>query len=335
LKHGSFSFNIKRPQKNTNFAATILFKMRKKTPYTPPPAKSTRLKVDSETDLMTFLLTKMGGMKRNSVKSLLAHRQVMVNGKITTLYNHPLKSGYDVEIKSTRGNIELTHPKLRVLFEDNDLIVVEKKEGLLTVSTGKEEDTTAFSILKNYVKKSSPRNRIFIVHRLDRETSGVLVFAKNKDIQLILQENWHTIVTRRTYIALVEGKVEKQKDTIISWLYENEKSLKIHSGKEIDGSRKAVTHYRRLKSNEHFSLLELELETGRKNQIRVHLQSIGHPISGDKKYGSLGSPLGRIALHASILAFYHPVTREKLSFEMPAPKAFTKVFSVKTNPQIP
>ncbi|MDD4489157.1 MAG: RluA family pseudouridine synthase [Paludibacter sp.] len=302
--------------------------MRKNTTYT-PPVKSTNLKVSTESILMDFLLAKMGGMKRNSVKSLLAHRQVMVNGKITTLFNHLLKPGDAVEVKSSRGNIELTHPKLRMLYEDNDIIVVEKKEGLLTVSTGKGDETTAFSILKTHVKKGSPSNRIYVVHRLDRETSGVLVFAKNRDAQLILQENWHEIVTRRTYIALVEGKMEKQKDTITSWLTENEKSLKIHSEKEADGGRKAVTHYRCLKSNNYFSLLELELETGRKNQIRVHLQSIGHPVSGDKKYGSLGTPLGRICLHASILAFYHPFTKEQLSFEIPAPKAFTKVFSVK------
>ena len=319
---------MKRPQKSVNFADTFLFTMRTKTTYT-PPAKSTRLKVTNETDLMNFLLAKMGGMKRNSVKSLLAHRQVMVNGKITTLYSHPLKSGDFVEVKSSRGNIELTHPKLQMLYEDNDIIVVEKKEGLLTVSTGKGDETTAFSILKTHVKKGSPSNRIYVVHRLDRETSGVLVFAKNRDAQLVLQENWHEIVTRRTYIALVEGKMEKQKDTITSWLSENEKSLKIHVGKEADGGRKAVTHYRCLKSNNYFSLLELELETGRKNQIRVHLQSIGHPVSGDRKYGSMGSPLGRICLHASILAFYHPFTREELRFEVPAPKAFNKVFTAK------
>ena len=301
--------------------------MRKKTTYI-PPAKSTILKAGNETDLMTFLLSKMGGMKRNSVKSLLAHRQVMVNGKVTTLFNQALKPGDVVEVKSSRGNIELTHPKLRIIFEDNELIVVEKKEGLLTVSTGRREETTAFSILKNHVKKSSPTNRIYIVHRLDRETSGVLVFAKNRDIQLILQENWHNIVTRRIYVALVEGKMEKQKDTIVSWLSENEKSLKIHSSKNEDGGKQAVTHYRCLKSNDYFSLLEIELETGRKNQIRVHLQSIGHPVSGDKKYGSAGSPIGRIALHAKLLAFYHPVTREEMTFETPAPKSFSKVFSV-------
>lgn len=302
-----------------------IFNMRKKTDYI-PPAKSIHLKATAETDLMTFLLSKMGGMRRNSVKSLLAHRQVMVNNKITTLYSHLLRPNDLVEVKGSRGNKELTHPKLKVIFEDNYLIVVEKKEGLLTVSTGRVEETTAFSILKNHVKKSAPTNRIYVVHRLDRETSGVLMFAKSREIQLYLQENWHRIVTRRVYVALVEGKVEKQKDSIVSWLSENEKSLKIHSSSKDDGGQQAVTHYRRVKSNEQFSLLELELETGRKNQIRVHLQSIGHPIVGDKKYGSITSPLGRMALHARVLGFQHPVSNEKMSFETPVPKGFSKVF---------
>ena len=225
-------------------------------------------------ELMQFLLAKMGGMSRNSVKSLLSHRQVMVNGKVTTLFNTALKAGDTVLVSSARGNIELTHPKLNIIFEDQYLIVVEKKEGLLTVSTGKSDETTAFSILKNYVKKASPQNRIYVVHRLDRETSGIIMFAKTREIQLALQENWHRVITRRVYVALVEGKVEKPEDTIVTWLTENEKSLKIHSSKVDNGGQQAVTHYRTIKSNDKFSLLEVELETGRKNQIRVHMQPI-------------------------------------------------------------
>jgi 23S rRNA pseudouridine1911/1915/1917 synthase len=202
--------------------------MRKKMNTPPPPPKETRLKVAENTDLMSFLLAKMGGMSRNSIKSLLAHRQVMVNNEITTQFNFALKPNDSVIINSLRGNIELSHPKLKIIFEDQYLIVVEKKEGLLTVSTGKSDETTAFSILKNYVKKSATQNRIFVVHRIDRETSGIIVFAKTREIQLAMQEHWHEVVTRRVYVALVEGKVEKEKDTIVTWLTENEKSLKIH-----------------------------------------------------------------------------------------------------------
>ena len=298
--------------------------MRKNTNYTPPP-KMTRLKVSEATQLMDFLLAKMGGMSRSSVKSLLGHRQVTVNEKVVTQFDYILKAADSVVINSTRGNVELVHPKLRIIFEDSDLIVVEKKEGLLSVTTGRETETTAFLILKNYVKKSSTRNKIYTVHRLDRETSGVLVFAKHSYAQHILRDNWHEIVTKRVYVAVVEGKVEKESDRIVSWLTENEISLKISSSRTDNGGKEAITNYRVIKSNDEFSLLEIELETGRKNQIRVHMESIGHPIVGDRKYGST-TTIGRLALHARVLEFYHPMTSEPLHFETPVPREFLKVF---------
>lgn len=306
------------------------FMRKKRTTPAPATPKSTRLTVKEPVDLMTFLLSKMGGMKRNAIKILLSHRQVMVNDKIVTLYNHPLQQDDVLEITSSRGNIELTHPKLRIIYEDQYLIIVEKKEGLLTVRTGDKEETTAFSILKNHVQKSSKSNRIFVVHRLDRETSGILMFSKDKELQLFLQENWHNIISKRIYVALVEGKVAKEEDTIITWLTENDKSLKIHSSDKDNGGQQAITRYRCIKSNERYSLLELELETGRKNQIRVHMQQIGHPIAGDKKYGSMSSPIGRMALHARILEFHHPVANETVKFETPVPRNFLKVFHTNT-----
>lgn len=300
--------------------------MRKSTPFAPAKPKETRLKVSQPMLLMDFILSKMGGMSRNAAKSLLAHRQVFVNESITTQYNAQLAEGDLVRITSSGGNIELTHPKLKIVFEDEFLIVVDKKEGLLTVSTGKGDETTAFSILKNHVKKSSPQNRIFVVHRIDRETSGIIVFAKTKEIQLAMQEHWHEVVTRRIYVALVDGKVEKESDTIISWFTENQKSLKIHSSATDNGGQQAITHYKRIKANDKLSLLQVELETGRKNQIRVHLSGIGHPISGDKKYGSEQSVIGRMGLHARLLAFIHPMTLQEVSFETPVPRMFLNVF---------
>ncbi len=299
--------------------------MKNKTKFIPTP-KPTHFKATEAIELMTFLLAKMGGMSRNSVKSLLAHRQVTVNDIITTQFNQVLKINDIIIVNSSRGNIELTHPKLRIIFEDAYLIIVEKKEGLLTVSTGDNDETTAFSILRNYVKKSSHQNRIYTVHRLDRETSGILMFAKSREIQLALQEHWHNVITRRVYVALVEGKVENEQDKIVTWLSENEKSLKIHSSNSDNGGQQAVTHYRCIKSNEKYSLLEIELETGRKNQIRVHMEGIGHPIVGDKKYGASVSPIARLGLHARILAFYHPMTLEIVSFETPVPSVFLNLF---------
>lgn len=291
--------------------------------YAPPP-KMTKLTVKEESSLMEFLLSKMGGMSRSSVKSLLSHRQVSVNDEVTTQFDTPLRVGDRITINHSHGNVELTHPKLRIIYEDSDLIIVEKKEGLLTVTTGSGVETTAFSILKNYVKKSSPANKIYTVHRLDRETSGVLLFTKNRDIQHFLRNNWHEIVTKRVYAAVVEGKVVKEKDQIVSWLTENEVSLKIKSSPYDNGGKQAITNYKRTKFTDDYSLLEIELETGRKNQIRVHMESIGHPIVGDRKYGSTVN-IGRLALHARVLEFYHPVTGELVHFETPVPKEFLRL----------
>ena len=291
--------------------------------YAPPP-KLTKLTVKEKALLMEFLLSKMGGMSRSTVKSLLSHRQVSVNDKVTTQFDTPLRINDRVTINHSHGNVELSHPKLRIIYEDSDLIIVEKKEGLLTVTTGTGLEITAFSILKNYVKKSSAANKIYTVHRLDRETSGVLLFSKNRDIQHFLRNNWHEVVTRRVYSAVVEGKVLKEKDQIVSWLTENEVSLKIKSASYDNGGKQAITNYKRVKFTEDYSLLEIELETGRKNQIRVHMESIGHPIVGDRKYGSTVN-IGRLALHARILEFYHPVTGELVHFESPVPKELFKL----------
>lgn len=299
--------------------------MKPKKNYIPKP-RETKFQVKEESELLTFLLSKMGGMSRNAVKSLLSHRQVSVNGIVETQFNVLLKISDQVSVSSVRGNTELIHPKLKIIYEDQHLIVVDKKEGLLTVSTGKGDETTAFSVLKNHVKKAAPSNRIFVVHRIDRETSGIIVFAKSRDVQLAMQENWHRVVTERVYVALVEGAVEKESDTIITWLTENPKSLKIHSSVTDNGGQQAITHYKRIKSNNQFSLLEVELETGRKNQIRVHMQELGHPIVGDKKYGSQTSPIGRMGLHARILAFIHPFTLEEVRFETPVPRNFLHIF---------
>lgn len=296
--------------------------MRKNTSYKKP--KITELAVREDDKLMEFLLKKMGGMKRNAVKALLHYRQVSVNNKVVTQFDFQLKPKDLVTINTTRGNPELQHPLLKVIYEDNDLIVVVKREGLLTVTVGTGRDVTAFSILKNYVKKASPMNKIYTVHRLDRDTSGILVFAKNRDVQHYLRNNWHRIVTKRLYVAVVEGNVEKDNDCIVSWLTDNDITNKVHSSFTDDGGKKAVTHYRKLDANDEYSLLEVELETGKKNQIRTQMEAIGHPIVGDRKYGAK-TTIGRLALHAYILEFHHPATDELMHFETPVPNEFKKL----------
>ncbi|MDR0865704.1 MAG: RluA family pseudouridine synthase [Candidatus Symbiothrix sp.] len=284
--------------------------------------KQMALRVKEPMELMPFLAIHFSGKSRNALKSLLSHKQVCVNGTAVSQYNRMLQPNDNVTINRNKAKQDFRHSKVKIVFEDDALMVIEKAEGLLAVATDeRKEELTAFSILLDYLKKKDPRNRLFIVHRIDRETSGLLLFAKSKEVQLRLQENWHENVTERVYIAVVEGIPSKEEDTIVSYLRES-KALKIHSGSNEDAGKKAVTHYRLLRKNDAYSMLKVELETGRKNQIRVHMQDIGHPIIGDKKYGAAPSPIGRLGLHARVLAFVHPVTREVMRFETPVPKKF-------------
>ena len=300
--------------------------------------QDTSFRVEATTELMSFLLSKLGGMTRTSVKQLLSQRRVTVNAGIQTRHDTPLKAGDVVQVLQGRGNVELRHPKLRVIYEDDALIIVEKKNGLLTVPYNpKSSEMTAYSILKEYVKKESKRNTVHVVHRLDRETSGVLVFAKSPELQEYMRTYWRQLVTKRTYVALVEGHLDKKEGTITTWLTEDPHTGMVYSSPTDDGGQKAVTHYKVLKELEAglgspdlaISLLELNLETGRTNQIRVHMQSVGHPVIGDRKYGHGNeySPVDRLCLHAKVLEFIHPMTEKKVRFEAATPKEMLRPFN--------
>lgn len=292
--------------------------------------KDTILRVGTDTELLPFLLTKMGGMTRTGIKQLLSQRRVCVNSAVQTRHDTLVHIGDIVTITSGRGNGELHHPKLSIVYEDEWLIVVEKKVGLLTVPTypGSTE-TTAFSILKNYVKHQDVHNGIYVVHRLDRETSGLLVFAKTPELQEYMRTYWRQLVTKRTYVALVEGLLDRKSGKITTWLTEDKRNAMVYSSPVDDGGQMAVTNYRVLKesvTDTPISLIELNLETGRTNQIRVHAQAIGHPVVGDRKYGHGNevSPIDRLCLHARVLEFIHPVTEQKVHFETPIPKEFLR-----------
>ena len=298
--------------------------------------QDTVLRVEQSGLLMDFLQAKMGGMAKASIKQLLGQRRVKVNNAIQTRHDTPLRAGDTITITSGRGNIELRHPKLRVIYEDDALIVVEKKNGLLTVPVKADsKETTVFSILKEYVKKQSYRNTIHVVHRLDRETSGLLVFAKSPELQEYMRTYWRQLVTKRTYVALVEGKLDQQEGKITSWLTEDSRTALVSSSLVDNGGQLAITNYKVLKENVSdigspeldVSLVELNLETGRTNQIRVHMASIGHPVIGDRKYGNgnESSPIDRLCLHARVLEFIHPMTERKVRFEAPMPKEFLRV----------
>ena len=206
------------------------------------------------------------------------------------------------------------------MYEDAYLIVVEKKEGLLSVATERQKERTAQHILNEYVKRQHRNNRVFVVHRLDRETSGVMMYAKDEKTQHTLRDNWHDIVRDRRYVALVMGEMEKDQGVVQTWL--TDRQLYVSSSNYDDGGKLSITHYRTIKRANGFSMVELQLETGRKNQIRVHMQTLGHPVVGDSRYGCEIDPLGRLALHAFKLCFYHPVTGELMDFEIPYPTPF-------------
>lgn len=308
----------------------------------------TTLRVREAALLGDFLEQKMGGMTRTSIKNMLTRRIVHVNGGIETRMDLQVNPGDEVTIQPSRGNQTLVHPKLRIVYEDDYLIVVEKKCGLLTVAAHPgATETTVFSILLDYVRRESKKNGIYVVHRLDRETSGLLVFAKRQDLQEYMRTYWRQIVTNRTYIAVAEGLIEKDEDTVRSWLTEDPKSTIVKSSPVDNGGKLAITHYKVIKRSAEidpetslapsgermpkaekglYSLVELHLETGRTNQIRVHLASMGHPVLSDRKYGHHEAPIDRLALHARILEFIHPVTEEKVHFETPVPREFLHLF---------
>ena len=278
--------------------------------------------VENQSQLLDFLLVAFKDKSRSEVKSYLAHKQIAVNGKCVTAFDFSLKRADNVRFSSVGEEKSNPNHKCNIVYEDDEILVVNKKYGALTMSTGKEDETTCYSLMTEHVRRRGRNNRVFIVHRLDRETSGLLMFAKSEKAQQILQDNWNENVIARTYFAVVDGKVEQDKGQIVSYLTESRKSLKMKSSPTNNGGKKAVTNYKILHRGEKYSLLELELKTGRKNQIRVQLASIGHPIAGDKKYGAQTNPLQRICLHARSLAFFHPITRQKMFFDTDIPKEF-------------
>ena len=286
-------------------------------------SKGRLVTVNEDTTLLPFLFELLKEQSKSSVKSILANRQISVNGRTTTQFDTLLRSGDEVRISFQRGREDFRHPMLRLVWEDDSLIVVDKRNGLLSMATDKIKEKTAYHLLSDYVKKLDPANKIFILHRLDRDTSGLMMFAKTRKAQQILQSNWNEMITERSYVAVVEGKPAKEMDLLTSFLVENS-AMKVYVSTQGDG-QEAITRYKVLKSTNQYSLLQLDLETGRKNQIRAQLESIGHPIAGDVKYGAASNPAGRLALHARKLCFIHPETGEELRFETAIPSIFNAI----------
>jgi 23S rRNA pseudouridine1911/1915/1917 synthase len=290
----------------------------KSNPGKPRKAPPREFSVDTAGGLLDYLLRVIPDKSRSTVKMILAGRQVFVNGTVTTRFDTPLQPGDRVRVIMEKGSMTLSHPDLEILYEDDALVVINKRPGLLSVATTRERERTAYHILTDYARRGNPLARIFVLHRLDRETSGLMMFAKSERVQEMMQRNWDLMITRRRYVAVVEGKPARESDRITSLLQENS-AMNVYSA---DDGKPAVTRYRLLKSNRLYSLLELELETGRKNQIRVHMAEMGHPVAGDSKYGARSNPIKRLALHARELQFVHPLTRQAMSFQTEVPKRF-------------
>lgn len=296
-------------------------------------AKYTGYQVKQPMELMEFLATQMPEASRTKLKSLLSKRVVYVDNVITTQFNFPLKAGMDVLVSRDKSRKEFSSSLLKIVYEDSFLLVVDKREGLLSIGTDKQKERTAHTILNEYVQRSGKQFRIFVVHRLDKDTSGLMIFAKDEKTKFTLQDHWNEIIKERRYVAAVSGDLEKDHGTITSWLRDNKVYI-TYSSMSDNGGDKAITHYHTIKRANNYSLVELELETGRKNQIRVHMNDLQHPVLGDSKYGDGNNPIGRLALHAFKLCFYHPITGDLMKFETPYPAAFKKLFLKVTPPAV-
>ena len=280
--------------------------------------------VDEEQGLLDFLLAN-AKESRTKVKATLKGRGVKVDGKTITQFDFRLMPGMKVSVSKTKRNQNVLKNRfVKIVYEDRWLVVVEKAPGILSMAAG-HSSLNVKAVLDDYFHKSRQNCRAHVVHRLDRDTSGLMVYAKDMETEQILEHNWHDIVYDRRYVAVVSGEIVEEGGTVASWLKDN-KAFVTYSSPVDNGGKYAVTHFRVLARTTAHSLVEFKLETGRKNQIRVHSADIGHPVCGDVKYGNGDDPLHRLCLHAYVLCFFHPVTRERMEFEMPVPSAFRSMF---------
>lgn len=275
-------------------------------------------------NILTIISNFKKDLSKKTIKQFLKNKMIKVNNQIITNPNYLVNKLDHIEISYNKKVIP--NYKLDILYEDKYLIAINKPSGLLSISNDKEKNITAYRMVSDYVKTSSKQKYIFVVHRIDQDTSGIILFSKDEKIRNILQDNWNTLVKKRGYLAITSNKM-KGLGTYQSYLLENHKQF-VYSSKNNHG-KLAITHYNVLKSNNHYSLVEAFLDTGRRNQIRVHFSEHGYPLIGDKKYGSNENPLKRLCLHANILEFIHPVTKKLIHITCPYPEEFSKLIKYK------
>lgn len=280
--------------------------------------------VKTEAQLLDWLVDNIG-KSRSKAKATLQGRGIKVDGKVVTQFDFLLKPGTKVAVSQTKKNNKFFKSRyVKIVYEDRYIVVVEKNIGILSMAAG-HSSLNVKSVLDDYFHKSRQNCRAHVVHRLDRDTSGLMIYAKDMKTEQILEHEWHDIVYDRRYIAVVSGEMEKDEGTIANWLKDN-KAYVTYSSPVDNGGKYAVTHFHTLGRTTEHSLVEYRLETGRKNQIRVHSADMGHPVCGDSKYGNGDDPLHRLCLHAYLLCFHHPVSNERMEFESPLPASFRHLF---------
>lgn len=279
--------------------------------------------VKENAPLLEYLINNVSE-SRSKLKATLQGRGIAVNGRMVTQFDYQLKAGDKIIISRHKKQNQFKSRYVKIVYEDSWLVVVEKNIGILSMAAG-HSSLNVKSVLDDYFLKSRQKCRAHVVHRLDRDTSGLMVYAKDIETEQILEHNWHQIVYDRRYVAVVSGEMEQDNGTIANWLKDN-KAYITYSSPTDNGGKYAVTHFQVLNRTTEHSLVEYKLETGRKNQIRVHSADMGHPVCGDVKYGNGDDPLHRLCLHAYMLCFTHPVTGEPMEFSTPIPTAFRSLF---------
>lgn len=286
------------------------------------PDKILSFIIDEPCQLLPFMMQVLAPRSRTEIKSYLMHSHVQHNGETTTQFDEQLQHGDEVVINLSRPFASIKNRMVKLIYEDPDLVVIEKQSGLLTVPTGpSRREKTAQKIVDEYVYAQDGRSHAYVCHRLDQYTSGILIFAKNSQVQQLLRDSWSTYVVERLYLAICEGTPKQPEGEVRSYLAENA-AMKVYSTDDPTKGKLSVTRYKVLKTVGDYSKVDIQILTGRKNQIRVHMSDLGCPIAGDKKYGAQSNPCGRLMLHNYALQFIHPVTRENLRFELPLPKMF-------------
>ncbi len=281
--------------------------------------------VEEPQPLLEYLLTRLSHQSRTKIKAILKGKGILVNGKVVTQFDFPLEKGMAVSVSKNKRRTEPFRSRyIRIVYEDQYLIVVEKNVGILSMKAG-HRSLNVKTVLDEYFENSHQNCTAHVVHRLDRDTSGLLVYAKDMNTEQILEHHWHDIVYDRRYIAVLSGIMEEDQGTLRSWLKDN-KAYITYSSPVDNGGKYAVTHYFTIDRSTDYSLVEFKLETGRKNQIRVHAADLGHPVCGDVKYGNGDDPLNRLCLHAFLLCFHHPITGKTMEFETPIPVSFRSLF---------